>query len=353
MSLQCLRCNKEFKYAYLLQRHNNRKHKCKETVQLENSDLRLKRIDTELSETKKDLHNTKKVLNELVQKFEDESQDSTTKFDCRFCSKTFNFKTNLTKHLKVCKYKIDNVSIYEKELMLEPKMNGNNLKCPFCSKQYTKKKSLSQHNNRGCRESYVYEAELMQRVQENRKAAAANITNNNTTNNNNVIINLPAMNAFGKENHDYITTKSLLKELEKYKSINSNDISNIVSKFTKLIHANPAHPENHNVLFKSLNSGYARVFNGNIFEERQSTDVQDEIMQNVGNLITKGCDDHDYKNAKDSLNDVFDDMDVTYGERLEDVKEGKATRPLSKCRNAIRAALFTHNTEIENTQRLT
>ena len=50
--------------------------------------------------------------------------------------------------------------------------------------------------------------------------------------------------------------------------------------------------------------------------------------------------------------DVVDEIDSNYGELMEEVKEGKSTRPLSKCRNAIKAALHTHSNEIEQTQKL-
>ena len=70
------------------------------------------------------------------------------------------------------------------------------------------------------------------------------------------------------------------------------DMTMVIGDFTKMIHANPAHPENHNVQLKSLNCGYARVFNGTMFEERQALDVQDAILQKVGHLITNKCDEY-------------------------------------------------------------
>ena len=284
---QCLRCKKLFVYEYLLKRHCNRKYKCEEQIQIETTDRRLERIDSELSETKKELSDTKQVLNKLVETINEEAtHKSNNIIECRFCSKSFNFRTNLIKHLKVCKNKIDNISIYENELGIESKVSINNVSCAFCNKQYSKKKSLSQHINRGCRERDLYESDLRERVLENRKTAAAHITNNNT-----IIINMPQMRAFGNENIDYMTTKLLLKELESYKELQTADIGNIVSKFTQIMHANPAHPENHNVLFKSLNSGYARIYNGTNFEDRQSTEVQDEIISRVGPMIGKVCDE--------------------------------------------------------------
>ena len=356
---QCSRCKKTFEYEYLLQRHYKRKYQCNKIIETETTDSRLERIDSELSETKKELNDTKQVLNKLVNTInEDEICNKTNKFDCRFCPKSFNFRTNLTKHLKVCKNKIDNISIYEKELGIDSKINKTSLSCAFCNKQYYKKKSLSQHVNRGCRERDLYESELRERVLENRRAAAAHITNNttnnnnNTTNNNTIVINLPQMRAFGQENIDYMTTKLLLKELESYKQLQTADIGNIVSKFTQLMHANPAHPENHNVLFKSLNSGYARIYNGTNFEDRQSTEVQDEIISRVGPMIGKVCDEASLENEKETITDTLDEIDSKMSNMISDSNDGKDTRQLSRCRNAVKAALHTHTIQIENTQQL-
>ena len=346
---QCIRCKKIFEYEYLLQRHHKRKYQCNKVI--ETTDSRLDRIDAELSETKKELSDTKHVLNKLVNTInEDVLCNKSNKFDCRYCQKSFNFRTNLTKHMKICKHKIDNISIYEKELGIDSKESKNNLSCAFCDKEYLKKKSLSQHMNRGCRERDLYESELRERVLENRRAAAAHITNNNTTNT--IVINMPQMRAFGQENIDYMTTKLLLKELESYKQLQTADICNIVSKFTQLMHANPAHPENQNVSFKSLNSGYARIYNGTNFEDRQSNEVQDEIISRVGPMIGKVCDEASLENEKETITDTLDEIDSRMTNIISSSNDGKDTRQLSRCRNAVKAVLHTHNLEIENTQQL-
>ena len=147
--------------------------------------------------------------------------------------------------------------------------------------------------------------------------------------------------------------KIIIKELKNCKAINQSDVSSIVDRFTKLIHANPAHPENQNVLFKSLNSGYARVYTGNGFQEQQATDVQDGIIQNVHKLIQKKADDYEYKDdVNDKFADVLDDIDVNYGVLDENIKEGTNTRALGKCRNTVKAALYSNKEEIGSTHNL-
>lgn len=161
------------------------------------------------------------------------------------------------------------------------------------------------------------------------------------------------MNSFDEtmEHLDYLTPKVLIAALQKHK-VNSNDISGIVDSFTKLIHAHPAHPENHNVMFKSLNSGFARVFNGQEFEDRQSIEVQDKIVQNVGHLIDKTCDGYDYETEKNNIGDVLDQLDDNFGNQEESIDSGTNTRQLSQCRNAVKAALHSKKEEINVTQSL-
>ena len=195
--------------------------------------------------------------------------------------------------------------------------------------------------------------ELQKKVLDRRKEASVQIISHGD-HAMNIIINMPKieMNPFGQENLDYITTKLLIKELQSCKAIQQADVSSIVDRFTRLIHANPAHPENQNVLFKNLNSGYARVYRENGFQDEQSTEVQDTIIQNVQKLIqTKGCDEYNY-NSKSDFADVLDDIDQNYCKVGDTIDEGVGSRALSKCRNTVKAVLHSNKDEITTTQNL-
>ena len=342
--LQCSTCLKKFKGTFYLKRHLNRKNPCKEPIKTR------KNINNELQEKVNVLEEKVNIeeskVNTLEKKVELlEVQQNDICIECSYCERKFNFVSNLTKHLKVCKSKVDNIEIYEKELQLtiEP---VEELTCRFCNQQYSNSTSLSRHKTRGCREKIKYEYELEKQVLQNRRDAVGNVTNNNTTNNN-IIINLPPMNSFDDtmKNIDYMTTKLLLKELEKHRSLNKNDLTGIIDTYTKLMHANPAHPENQNVLFKSLNSGFARVYNGREFEDRQSIEVQDTIVQNVGQKIGEVCSEYD--NEQGEISDILDQIDVNFGNKLAEIKEGNYTRGLSQCRNTVKAALHSKKDEIE------
>lgn len=344
MVYKCNICKKDFKYKYLLEKHNTRKYPCRS---VDTTD-----INDKLSKLEEDVCDLKEKYESILTHTFHTS--ITNELECKFCHKTFSFKNNLYRHIRDsnCRSKNDNVSIYERELGIVPTEQIKN-KCKFCLVKYSTKQAYSRHMNKGCNAKKCYEDELQERVLENRKAAAAHITNNTTNNNttNNIIINMPQMRAFGSENIDYMTTKLLLKELESYKHLQTADIGNIVNKFTQLIHANPAHPENHNVLFKSLNSGFARIYNGSSFEDRQSTEVQDQIIQRVGPLIGHVCDESTLESR--TITDTLDEIDSRILNMIDEANDGKDTRPLSRSRNAVKAALHTHCNEIEQTHKLT
>ena len=354
-NFKCCRCLKEFKYECHLQRHYSRKHPCKEPIKKieEATDVLEKKVlelDTDLKVTKDELEETNARLDHLSSEINGDSV-----YKCQFCNQSFSFYTSYLKHKNKgrCKAKINNISIYERDLDIKTPLEEK-LKCRFCDQIYKNQSGLSKHKTKGCRARDEYEIELKNRVIERRKEASAQIIHNNTHNGNNIIINMPKieMNPFGQENLDYITTKLLIKELENCKAIQQADVSGIVDRFTKLIHANPAHPENQNVLFKSLNTGFARVYRPNGFQDEQSTEVQDTIIQNVQKLIqTKGCDEYDY-NSKTEFADVLDDIDVNYGKINESLEDGMNTRTLGKCRNTVKAALHSNKEEITSSQNL-
>ena len=79
--------------------------------------------------------------------------------------------TSQFKHLKVCKGKNDNISIYERELNLTPE-EVENLSCRFCGTSFSLQSCYSRHMNTGCKDKILYESDLRERVLENRRKAA-------------------------------------------------------------------------------------------------------------------------------------------------------------------------------------
>ena len=352
---KCEICDKHFTHNWKLQRHYQRKTKCKKVMITINSNIehKVELLDKNLKETQKELELTKIDISTL----NDKIVENKGKYKCVHCSKYFTQSNNLSRHLRSCKSKIDNISIYEKQLNIASN-ECDNLTCRFCLQKYTKQSSLSKHKTKGCKSKIEYEADLRERVLKNRKEAAQSVqhhtTNVNGDHNMNIVMNIQKieMNPFGSENLDYITTKLLIKELNKCKAIEHADVCGIVDRFTKLIHANPAHPENQNVLFKSLNSGFAQVYTESGFEDKQATEVQDQVIQNVHSLIQKkGCDEFD-NDTNENFADVLDDIDVNYGKLDVEIRGGINTRDLGRCRNTVKAVLHSNKDAILSTQNL-
>ena len=359
---QCSVCKKEFKYNWQLQRHFNRKIKCKEPkeavqsklVQIENNIAHLKENQEKIFETQEKIEQSVDSLKKRHEHAE------TSLLSCEYCDASFKSLSNLIQHKKRCKKKIDNICIYERQLGIES-LPESPLTCKFCCTKFTKQSSYSRHMSNECDEKKEYEKKLKEKVFDTKIKAAEekevnqqiyNTTNVHGNQNNTINIILPQMNGFGNENFDYLTVKFLKKELGKLK-INKGDITNILQKFTNLIHANPAHPENQNVLFRSLNGGQAQVYRVDEtgkgkFESRPMTQVQDQIIQNVGELIGPVADE----TTGTELSNMLDNMEDKVYNGNEDLEDGKVTRNWSACRQAVKGTLYDNRKEIQTTQRL-
>lgn len=356
MSHICDRCKKEFKYKCHLQRHLLGKTKCKKASLNHIDQFYINKINSieqnieQINDTKEKIANRTEIVEKQVHELT-KTVENLHKYECEYCSKQFSSDKSLTNHIKLgrCKGRTDNIFIYERELGIEvPEIN--NLKCRFCKEVFSSQQAQSKHIHNRCQKKIQYERDLEKRVLANRELATKTI-NNNIENQMNIYIQLPNLNAFGHENMDYITTKLLIRELTNLKNQNS-DLSSVIDKFTKLIHANPAHPENHNVLFKSINSIDAQVYDGIGFSNQSISYITDQIVQKVEKTINKTCDDMAYKDITSELNEVLEEMGDIIHEAEEKCRQGHETRLLSRCRQAVKLALHSKKDQIAATQNL-
>ena len=103
---QCSKCKKTFKHKYLLDRHYNRKTKCKEPFieQLSQSDIlnekivsldsKLKNTNIELQDTKTKLKETEQKVTDLFSQIDPATQDKTCKFCLKLLNRFYNSKIN-------------------------------------------------------------------------------------------------------------------------------------------------------------------------------------------------------------------------------------------------------------------
>jgi len=109
--------------------------------------------------------------------------------------------------------------------------------------------------------------------------------NNNTTNN--ITNNIINVNALGKEDKSYVTTK-MIKQL--WKSVKSGEEGFV--KTIKLIHGSKNHPENHNIIYTNLRSNSCYVKDGEIFEYKNINEVLKDVGANTLDLVLLN-DDYD------------------------------------------------------------
>jgi len=209
--IQCDICLKEFKYNYLLTRHNNNKKKCKPINDINYSSNSSNSSNTDDSDIDDNLEN--------------------------------NLSDNLENNI-LSKKKYIKINKLEKEIkIIEDKISKNSeksirdMKCIFCKKDFNKKYNIERHVNGYC--FYIKQLneqknkfneeinnlrtqmelkELRRAVSKilKRKSQNINITNNKITNNkitnNNLMVNI---NSFGNESLSHITINDY-KRLEKF-----------------------------------------------------------------------------------------------------------------------------------------
>lgn len=273
----CPRCGYKSSQRTDIKRHFMRKTKCQVTLEnISIEDCFQQVLNEELSIVSKSISPTeKKVSNsitEVSQKYhfrekkeepeenliDDEKVIVTDTFICKNCDKTFSKKNNLYRHIKhFCKKKteVDKNIIEEKEL----------------------------------------EIEKLKRENEILKTTKITNIQNNITNNNNLIIN-----AFGKENLEYIKKEYVQKLVKEgpYASI---------QKLIKYIHFNPNHKENHNVKIPNKRGKFGMVFDGQQWLLQNKQNMISDLANHAFDIISDHCHDLNSKKFDKFKNDYEGD----------------------------------------------
>ena len=247
-SNQCPRCLKEFKFPYLLKRHEERKKPCKLVV-LEN-------------DTKMIPNDTKMIPNDTKMIPNDTSKKKSEKFICKHCKTPFNNKRSLYRHKNELRCK--EMSDREKKKILFNKKN----------KVLKKKQENNQITLYGNNENSVINPNTSENMNNCIQGSHNNINSNNNIHNNNVQNNITIkINPFGQENTDFLTKE------EKLKIINKCYMS--VPALIETIHN---HPENRNFYISNKKNGVMAILNDN--NETEFNDYEEICSQ----LIEKNMD---------------------------------------------------------------
>ena len=263
MSLSiCLRCEKEFKFPYLLKRHNERKFPCKAVVKkTENEDP--SRITKNHQESLRITKNHQESLPLELYK---------NKHPCEYCNKNIS-KRLLNRHQRDTCLKI-------------PKTIKNNLIEKY-NKNKKHKKSLELSNKVSNNNSvYNYKSHNNN----------TNTINSNNTTNNNITIKI---NPFGEENMDHLNKNDILKII--------NRCYMAIPDLIKKIHNRP---ENRNFYIPNFNKTTIAYLN------RKNEIVYNDYKEICHRMINKNI-----RRLDDYFNDFEKDLQNNIKTRMIKVLE--------------------------------
>jgi len=262
---KCEKCEKEFKYKYLLKKHENRKFKCNSVNSINtinniknNYEDKIKNIENEL-EYKTKLSLEKKNI-------------------CLFCNLSLSTKTSTSRHInKYCKVKKELIN--EKIKLIQNKNETND----------------NDDNNKLKNELKVLKDKLEKL--ETKQQITQNITINNTQN------NLIMINPFGKEDLSHLS-------VEDYKKFLNGFFPGFL-KYVEKVHFDENAPQNHNICISNLRSKYISIHenDGNKWVTKMRDDILERFINRKHNqLIDKREELEDLKKIDKKIIDNFDEF---------------------------------------------
>jgi len=123
------------------------------------------------------------------------------------------------------------------------------------------------------------------------------LSQNNHTNNIGTQVNI-TINAFGKENIDYITEKQCMKIV--------NQVFNSIPTAAQIVYFNPEHPENHNIKIPNKKEPYAMIM-----KDDQTWEMTDR-KKAIETMTQKS-----YSIAEDSFGKVYEKITPSKRETFE------------------------------------
>mgnify|MGYP000462877834 CR=1 FL=1 len=234
--------------------------------------------------------------------------------------------------MKHCHFRDDEVRGLERQLDIVPTWSYNPDACRFCEATMYARNVI--RHEKSCKAKLQYHTELKKQTNATYgEARCANITNIYNISNcgNNIVNILP----FGKENTEFITSDMLVDVMRKALChiVNEESKSRFIRSTWKLIYGNKDHPENHNMVHKSLKGGTATIWNGKEFEQVCRMEVENKALNTIANVTSDNywADENKFANY-----DRFCKRYIVGDEAID----GDDTKAMTKNRNTIMCASY-------------
>jgi len=254
---------------------------------------------------------------------------------CGFCSKKYSTKTNLNKHLKICKIKKETDNEKEKifKLLLEKDKENKENKERI---EKLEKQNLLLMNK----------IDKLISIKDNSKHSkttkkTTNNTNSNNTNSNNTINNNQTNNTqnnnilmvnFGKEDLSVIDERQFIDKIVKRNNISGVKIPDEV---LKIIHFNPQYPQLSNIYISDINREKCMVYEDGewkLSNVNNIPQIMDKVCvfsaEQISNLRTKHPDNkplHDRLNTIEKYNNMID------GDFVDDLRDDGRQIEIARC----------------------
>jgi hypothetical protein len=188
-------------------------------------------------------------------------------YKCSLCDYTTKYKTHINDHVNR-----KNKCVPDKiPLIIENRCEHI---CEYCNKLLTSKSNLSRHLKTCKVKKQNLEIENAKLKEENKILKALNSKPNVTINNNNLIINLAPWN-----------NPRLPENVDKYYNEALKKLFLSIPTLIKQIHFNKDLPENHNICIKNMRSGIAKVYNGKEWESMDEKEVINYLINDYESTL--------------------------------------------------------------------
>lgn len=193
-------------------------------------------------------------------------------YKCSICDYISPFKTTIERHLKKQKKCGDNPTIIEIPIEIS---------CEFCEKSYKTRENLTKHLKicKSKKNNIEQELEMVKKelaeLKNNQSSINIKGNNNNVNITNNYTIQLTS--------YDNPVLPDNMREIYQDAWLRQKDVRYYIEN----VHFSDQLPENRNMCITNLRTKLAKVFNGTNWETRDQDAVLDEIISNTNVMLEK------------------------------------------------------------------